>query len=173
MTRVALAAALVGGALSAGGCEVEGESGESGGSGGSGESETGEAEAASVAGTVTRTVDVAPGNDGKGTLFVAALDVCDLTGGGKVLGVAVVADADLAGEDAAVPFTIENLPRTSVQLALFLDDNGDAMAMTPRPGPGDLVYTRSAGDGVLDCVAVELGDGDVTDLELALNVLEE
>ncbi|WP_434420848.1 hypothetical protein [Nannocystis pusilla] len=120
-----------------------------------------------------RTVDIAPDNDGEGTLFVAALDVCDLTGGGTVLGVAVVPDADFAPTDAAVPFTIEGLPRAEVQLALFLDDNGDAMPASPRPGPGDLVYTRSGGDGVLDCVAVALADGDVADIELALNVVEE
>jgi hypothetical protein len=154
LTRLLLLAPLV-----AGGCDPGDDSDESG--------------TASAAGTVRRGVDVASGNDGKGTLYVAALDVCDLSGGGTILGFAAVPDADLAGTEAAVPFRVEALPRATVHLAVFLDDDGDATPQAPRPGLGDLVYTRDAGDGVVDCIAVELGDGDVADVEIVLNVVEE
>jgi hypothetical protein len=124
-----------------------------------------------LSGTVLRTATVAPGNDGKGTAVVGALESCDLAA--RLLGAAVVQNADLSGDGASVPFSIAMLPRGEVHLAAFLDDDGNLDLKAPRPGPGDLVYGTGAGDGVLDCIAVDLTDGDRHDLAVGLNLVEE
>ena len=130
--------------------------------------ETGVAETATLSGTVARTAPIAADGDGIGTLFVAALDACP----GAPLGSAGVPSADLSADGAEIPFVIANLPRTTVHLALFLDDDGNADLAGPLPDPGDLVYGQDAGDGAIDCVEVDLSGGDA-EIALELNLLEE
>ena len=131
---------------------------------------TGPAPTHTLSGTVGRTVELAPGNDGIGTLFVAAFSECGL--GQSLLGVAAVPGADLSAADARVAFTLTGLPAGPVHLGLFLDDNGDADPMGPLPHLGDLVYGFDACDGELDCVALEISDADLVDVALDLNLLE-
>lgn len=128
-------------------------------------------EVAAIHGTVGRTAPIAADGDGIGTLFVAALDVCSLTG--TVIGVAGVPSADLSADGAEVVFAIEGLPRTTVYLGAFLDDDGNADPAGPLPEVGDLVYGENAGDGLLDCVAVDLSAGDDDGVHVDLNLLEE
>jgi hypothetical protein len=126
---------------------------------------------AQVSGEVTRSADIAEGNDGIGTLYVAAFDVCEHTG--MILGAAIIPDADVSSADAAVPYAIKNLPRSTVYLAMFLDDNGNADPAAPLPDAGDLVYGTNAGDGILDCVTTELEGGDLENFSLELNLVED
>jgi len=123
----------------------------------------------SLAGSVSRLRQAAPADsgDGVGTLYVAALSVCEL--GAPLVGSATVLDADFADVASVVDFTIEGLESGSVHLALFLDDNEDADPMAPLPSPGDLVYATGSGpDGLLSCIEVAVDDADVTDVELML-----
>ena len=120
-----------------------------------------------VAGTVARTADIAAGRDGIGTVYIGAFSECSLAT--PPLGLAVIPDADLSDAASFVEFAMEDLPEGAVHLALFLDDDGDADPMNPLPDPGDLVYSNEGGDGMLDCVEVEVGDEDVA---LQLTVTE-
>src|SRR5687768_11048622 len=93
------------------GCPIDEETVPSGVTGETGTAEP-PAELATVSGSVGRTAPLAVDGDGVGTLFVAAFDVCELTG--TVLGVAVTPSADLSADGAEVPFTIADLPRAPV-----------------------------------------------------------
>lgn len=123
---------------------------------------------AMVRGTVTRTVDLAPDSDGRGTIVIGALSRCDLSS--ELVGSVVLPDVDLSEPDARVPFTLDKLPREQLSLVAFFDDNGDADPNQPRPGPGDLVYGSVAGDGVLDCVPVDLRHGSKPGVEIPLAI---
>jgi hypothetical protein len=156
---------LVGMGLLLGGCPMDDEDKET--------ADTGDSTAASaaVSGTVSRTAPIAADGDGVGTLYVAAFQTC--AHDGAVLGVTVIPEADLSSESGSVPYSISNLPPGTVHLALFLDDDGNADPNAPLPDEGDLVYGVDAGDGVLNCVEVDLSAGDVSDQALELNLLEE
>lgn len=114
-------------------------------------------------GTVTRETAIGEGQDGVGTLYVAALSSCEL--GAEFVGAAAVTDADFSADDAVVAFSIVDLPLPEVALAVFVDDNLDADPMNPLPGPGDMVYAEGVGDGVLSCV---MALADETDVEVPL-----
>jgi hypothetical protein len=131
-----------------------------------------EAVPATLSGTVSRTAPIAPEGDGIGLLLVAVLETCDVTAP-VILGTSVTPNADLSSDSAAVPFSIAGLPRTTVYVGLFLDDNGNADPKLPLPDAGDLVYGFDALDGEPDCVEVDLSAGDVSDQALELNLLEE
>lgn len=120
----------------------------------------------SIGGTVARDAGaaIAEGNDGVGTVFIAALDACALDA--ELVGSAVVPSADLSDPGTALPWAIDDIATSTVHLAFFLDDNGDADAQMPLPGPGDIVFADGVGDGILSCVEVGAGDDAV---ELALN----
>jgi hypothetical protein len=132
----------------------------------------GGAPAAAVTGAVSRSAPIARGNDGIGTLFVAALDLCDHVEG-QLLGFAVVPQADLSADGAAVPFSIDELPRAAVHLASFLDDNGNADPAVPLPDAGDPVLAGDVHDGLLDCIEVDLSGGDAEDVAIDLNNVED
>jgi hypothetical protein len=125
-------------------------------------------ETAHASGTVSASATIAEGNDGIGTLYVGAFDRCSHTEG-TLLGAAIVPDADLS---QAVPFSIAELPRTTVYLAGFLDDNENADTMAPLPDAGDLIY-GDPGDGILSCVEVDLSDGDVAGVSIDFNGVED
>lgn len=118
-----------------------------------------------IAGTVARTESamIAAGRDGVGTVYVAAFAECSL--GAELLGAAVIPEADLSSTTSSVGFAIADLPEGTVYLASFLDDDGDADPTMPLPDGGDLVYTDVAGDGMLTCLEVSVGDVNV-ELEL-------
>jgi hypothetical protein len=118
-----------------------------------------------IAGTVSRaeSAAIAAGRDGVGTLYVAAFAECSLAA--ELIGAVAIPDADVADPAAEVEFSIEDLPEGTVQLAFFLDDDGDADPTMPLPDGGDLVYADVAGDGVLSCVEAMVGDEDI-ELEL-------
>lgn len=126
------------------------------------------APAFSISGTVGRLRMATPvrGADGIGTLYVGALQSCELTA--PLLAAAIVPDADFSSADAAVDYTIEGLADGTVHLALFLDDDGNADPMAPGPSPGDLVYATGVGDGILSCIEVEIAGADVQDVALTL-----
>jgi len=131
------------------------------------DTDTGSGPTRSLEGTATRSV--APSDDGIGTLYVGALDGCDLTA--NFVGIAVVPGADLSADGAEVPFSMEGLPPIEVHLATFLDDNQDADPKLPLPGPSDLVYGTVAQDGALDCLAVDLTSGDASGVVVDLGLL--
>jgi hypothetical protein len=120
-----------------------------------------------IAGTVARTAAIAAGRDGIGTVYIGAFAECSFAS--PPLGLAVIPDADLSDTASTVDFAMEDLPEGAVHLALFLDDDGDADPMNPLPDPGDPVYSDEGGDGVLNCVEVEVGDEDIA---LQLTVTE-
>jgi len=131
------------------------------------QTDTGSAPSRSLEGMATRSV--VPSGDGIGTLYVGALDGCDLTA--NFVGIAVVSSADLSADGAEVPFSMEGLPSIEVHLATFLDDNLDADPKLPLPGPSDLVYGTVAQDGALDCLAVDLASGDASGVVVDLGLL--
>lgn len=110
-------------------------------------------------GSVSRETEIASGEDGVGTLYVAALASCEL--GAELIGAAAVTDADVSADGSSVSFSIVDLPMSEVALAVFLDDNLDADPMNPLPGPGDMVYADGVGDGVLSCVMALSDEADV------------
>ncbi|MCH9687968.1 MAG: hypothetical protein K0V04_41445 [Deltaproteobacteria bacterium] len=110
---------------------------------------------------------IAPGNDGVGTVFIAAFDSCELTAG--LVGIAVLPNADLSVADVPIEFTIEDLPPGTVFLAAFLDDDGNADPTMPMVGPGDLVFADVVQDGQLSCVEVALLPGESTAAEIWLD----
>jgi hypothetical protein len=133
-------------------------------------SETTGATTYSLSGTIGRTVDFAPENDGVGTLVIGAFAQCGV--GTSLLATAVVPGADFSDPEARVAFTLEGLPPGPVYVGLFLDDNGDLDPMAPRPNEGDLVYGFDPCDGDLDCVELAVAGADVVDVALDLNLLE-
>lgn len=169
LTGTVLAAVCM---VAASGCMMDdeederGSCSEAGGAGGEGPA------AASLAGVVTRSAALDPEQDGKGTLYVAALDKCDFRGGGRLLGAAAVPDADLSVDGAIVTFQVADLPCGTVHLAAFLDENGDADPRAARPAKGDLVYTLDPGDGIVNCVEAEACSGDARPVRVDLNFVE-
>jgi hypothetical protein len=157
---------LVGMGLFLGGCPMMDEDDKD-------SADTGDSPAAlaAISGTVGRSAPLAPDGDGVGLLLVAVLEECSFTS--AILGSSVTPSADLSAEGATVPFSIGDLPRQPVYLALFLDDDGNADPAQPLPDVGDLVYGTNAGDGALDCVEVDLSAGDQGAVALELNLLEE
>ena len=122
-----------------------------------------------ASGEVTRSVEPAVGGDAIGTVYIAALAACDLAA--QAVGGGAVPNADLSADGASVHFELVDLPRMEVHLAAFLDDDGDADPSMPIPGSGDLVYGTVAGDGSLDCVAVDLSSGDVSGIDIDLSIV--
>ncbi len=115
-----------------------------------------------ISGHVTRapSVSLAQGEDGKGTVFIAAFSTCKL--GEPLAGFDVVPNANLQTAGASVPFSIKGLKSGTYYLTAFFDENGDASQKAPRPGPTDLVHAPSGiGDGTLDCVTANMGENDV------------
>lgn len=152
---------------SGGSTTLGGETGDSS-DGASGSSESG-AGTFSVSGGVTRTASavIAEGNDGVGTLFVGALTACDLTA--PIASAGNVVDADFSVEGEPVPYEVPALPDGTYQLALFLDDNGDADPTAPAPGPGDIVYRiGDEPDGILSCIEVTIDGADLDAIALEL-----
>jgi len=123
----------------------------------------------SISGSVRRTSALAPGNDGIGTLYIGAFASCSHTA--PLLGKAIVSNANLSQACARVGFRIEALPRETVYLAAFLDDNGDANPAAPLPAAGDPVFASDVHDGILDCVPAEPGKRGRIQIEL--NTLED
>ncbi|MBL4683769.1 MAG: hypothetical protein JKY37_04205 [Nannocystaceae bacterium] len=119
----------------------------------------------SISGTVRRgeAAMIAEGNDGVGTVGIAAFSECALDA--QLVGATVVLDADLSDLNTTIPWEIADVPPSTVHLAFFLDDNGDADPEAPAPGPGDLLFASGIGDGVLSCLEVTAGE-DGLDLEL-------
>lgn len=122
---------------------------------------------AKVSGNVERTVEPSESGDAVGTVYIAALESCDLKA--PVAGFAVLQKVDLSELAGRAPFEI-TLPKARLSLAVFLDDNADADMAQPRPGPGDLVHGSVASDGMLDCVAVDSSRGDVDDVLITLGL---
>ena len=122
----------------------------------------------SISGAVTRLESAEPlaDDDGIGTLYVGALESCELTA--PLAGAGVVPMADFSSADASVEYEIADLPDGTYHLALFLDDDGNADTMAPAPDPGDLVYATGVGDGILSCIEVTIDDGDVEEVDLVL-----
>ena len=115
----------------------------------------------------TETATIAPGRDGRGTAYVIALTACRLDA--AVAGAAVVPQADLVSLDDQVDFAVSDLVSGVYYLAAFVDDEADADSMNPRPGPGDLVHApNGAGNGVLDCVVVEVAEADARGIIIPL-----
>jgi len=125
-----------------------------------------------VSGTVVRIAPVPPDNDGKGTLYVGALETCDQTMF-KLLGATAIPNADVSDCDAALPYSITGLPSGTVHLVAFLDDDGNAQPTAPLPDAGDLVYAASVTDGVLNCIEVSIVGEDVNDVTITLNAVED
>ncbi len=110
---------------------------------------------------------IAPGNDGVGNLYVAALASCDLAA--QFVGAAVLPNADASVADVPLPFEMTGLPPGPVFLAAFLDDDGNADQAMPVPGPGDLVFADIVQDGQLSCVEVNVVPGQTAMAEIWLN----
>ena len=122
----------------------------------------------SISGVVTRLESAAPlpDDDGIGTLYVGALESCELTA--PLAGAGIVPMADFSSTDASVEYEIADLPDGTVHLALFLDDDGNADPMAAAPDPGDLVYATGVGDGILSCIEVTIDGEDAEDVDLVL-----
>lgn len=144
-----------------------------GAEGGSSESTDGDPtrgdETYTIAGTVARldSAPIAEGNDGIGTLYIAAFAECHITA--MQLGGVAIPDADLSSEAFRVEFAVGMLPAGTVHFALFLDDDLNAILPGPTPSAGDPSFAEDISDGILDCIPVEITDADVTDVELVLN----
>lgn len=121
-----------------------------------------------VSGTVRLGAEVELVGDGIGNLFIGAFATCGH--GDALLGVAFVPGADVS-DGAEVPFELAGLPSGSIQLAYFLDDDGDADPSNPVPDGGDPAYAEDGCDGILSCVAIAVADADVTDVELELDLV--
>ncbi len=144
------------------------EAEDTGESSGGTDTETGGAPA-SLLGHVHRdaAATIADGNDGVGTLYVAAFGGC--AEDAMLAGFAIVDMADVSSPDAVVDFTIANLVPGEYDLRVFLDDNGTAMLPTPAPDPGDLVADPDLADEGATCNMVTM-DGVDLDAELTLTV---
>ena len=110
---------------------------------------------------------IAEGDDGIGTLYVAAFASCGQ--GEAPLGVFALPEADLSDEAVGVPWTISGLPPGPIHFGLFLDDDGNAMPPMVLPDAGDPAYTLDPCDGELSCLEFELVDEDLAGVELVLN----
>jgi len=88
---------------------------------------------ATVSGIVSRTVEPSDDGDATGTIYIVALEACDLMA--PVVGAHVLPAADLSERAASETFELA-LPKRKVALAAFLDDNEDAESTQPRPGSG-------------------------------------
>ncbi|TPV95024.1 MAG: hypothetical protein B7733_12070 [Myxococcales bacterium FL481] len=120
---------------------------------------------ATVAGHVIRlaTTPLAADDDGVGTLYIAALETCDLTA--PLLGSAVIPNADFSQPEARVGFEIPDLSQP-VHLAVFLDDDLNADPQAPTPDPGDLSYAEQAGDGILSCIVANPTESALVEVPL-------
>jgi hypothetical protein len=157
-----------------GGSSSSGDGGSpTGGAGsGSGGAAGGSRQSFTVSGAVSRSADIAPGNDGVGVLYVAAFDKCDLATA-VLLGASVTADADFSAPDAMLPFSIAGLAGGTIQFASFFDDNENATPPAARPDSGDLVFADNVRDGKLTCLAVAIDGADVSDVPITLNAVED
>jgi len=123
-----------------------------------------------VSGWISRSETANPvdGQDGIGTIYIGVFAECRLDA--EVTGSGFVFDADLSVAGVTESFTVENLRSGTHYLGLFLDDNNDADTELPLPGPGDLVYAPTGvGDGVLDCVEINIDAADVSDIAIEIS----
>lgn len=125
---------------------------------------------ATLSGKVMRKALTKPQNGGKGSVYVAVFDkdpVVDRAGA-KLVGKAVVENADMTADTASVPYAIAELtPRPSPYFVVaFLDDNKNASGTAPGPDKGDLVSL----DGISAPKVTLAAAGTVT-LDLSLNAV--
>jgi hypothetical protein len=118
-----------------------------------------------VSGTVTRSTELAEGNDGIGTLWLAVVDNCGFDF--EVAAAAMIPDADLSRPGAAAPFTVPDVPEGAWFVIAYLDDNENAQLPDPQPDPGDLV--GSDGLGGVACMPVIVDGAAVEGITLDLN----
>ena len=120
----------------------------------------------SVSGEVSasNSIQMSPSLDGKGTLYIAMLEQCDLKA--PLAGVATVPNADLS-QGHRVAFTIEAAKEGRYFLATFMDEQSLTPKGPPRPTSGDMVYSTSGfGDGKIDCVEVSVPQKERVHIEL-------
>jgi len=127
---------------------------------------------ATLSGYVERAVDLAPGNDGIGTLYVGIYDVCAPDRLPPLNG-AFILSADLSSPSARVPYSVAGLPRAKLQLTLFLDDDGTSFNGDGNNAPtsGDLVYGFDDPGGKIECVEIDLTEGYLG-YNVSLNLIE-
>lgn len=100
----------------------------------------------------SKDVQMSASLDGKGTLYVAMLESCDLRL--PPVGVAVVPNSDVS-QGKRVTFQFESVASGHYFLAIFLDEQNLTPLGAPIPDKGDMVYsTTGFGDGQIDCVEV-------------------
>jgi hypothetical protein len=134
-----------------------------------GDESTGSVEAAAINGHASRdeAAALADGNDGIGTLYVGVFDGCSETA--MLAGFAVVPSADVSTTDAVVDFSVSGLAPGEYDVRVFLDDNNDAVATAPAPGPGDLAADPDLADAGPTCNPVTV-DGTDVDVDVPLNL---
>jgi len=104
-----------------------------------------------VSGWVTRTQTATPvdGQDGVGTIYIAAFAQCSLDG--RLTGSGFVPNADLSVIGVTEKFELTDMSTGTHHLAVFLDDNNDASLEAPH------------------CVEVTVGNADIADITIELN----
>jgi hypothetical protein len=90
-----------------------------------------------------------PTHGGKGTLYFALFDGNPITGAASatLITATTVANADLAADNAKVPYELGPFAVTTkeLQLMVFLDDDNNVDPAKPAPGKGDLVSLSLSG----------------------------
>lgn len=125
---------------------------------------------ATLSGNVVRTT--APKAGGLGNLFVAVFENDPVTSMSDAapVGQALVEDADMSADDAAIPYEVTGIPVRAEPyfIVAFLDDNDNASTDDPAtagPDRGDLVSLQG-----LASPSVSLDQAGVTTYEIVLNI---
>lgn len=107
---------------------------------------------ASLVGVITRSADgtgISPMGDGRGDVYLYLFDddPADTTRMPNLIAEFVARGADLSTPERSIPYALYGIPPRPepYHVAIFLDDDGNAMPADPRPTIGDSVATRAGG----------------------------